>query len=73
MQYNYNEVIVLILKIMTTYSIIKRVYGAEINQVNVKYYETREQAINAGNSWLRDCRIHAEIRKGRNYEVIENL
>jgi hypothetical protein len=57
---------------MKTYSIIKRVYGEEINQVNAKNYSTTEDAINAGNSWLRDCTIHAEIRKGRNFEVIEN-
>ena len=57
---------------MTTYSIIKRIYGKEKNQINVKTYATKEDAINAGNSWLRDCTIHAEIRKGRNFEVIEN-
>ena len=57
---------------MKTYSIIKRVYGEEINQVNAKTYATKEDANNAGNSWLRDCTIHAEIRKGRNFEVIEN-
>lgn len=57
---------------MTTYSIIKRVYGEEINQVNAKTYATKEDAINAGNSWLNDCTVNAEIRKGRNFEVIEN-
>lgn len=57
---------------MRTYSIIKRVYGEEINQVNVKTYATKEAATNAGNSWLRDCTVHAEIRKGWNFEVIEN-
>ena len=57
---------------MRTYSIIKRNYGVEMNQVNKKTYTTKEAAINAGNSWLRDCRVHAEIRKGWNFEVIEN-
>lgn len=57
---------------MKTYSIIKRVYGEEKNQINVKTYATKEDAINAGNSWLRDCTVHAEIRKGWNFEVIEN-
>jgi len=57
---------------MKTYSIVKRIYGEEINQVNIKTYETTENAINAGNSWLMDCTIHSEIRKGRNFEVIEN-
>ena len=56
----------------TTFSIIKRVYGQEMNQVNIKTYATKEDATNAGNSWLRDCTVHAEIRKGRNFEVIEN-
>ena len=57
---------------MTTYSIIKKVYGSEINQINPKTYTTKEAAVNAGNSWLRDCTIHAEIRKSRGFEVIEN-
>lgn len=57
---------------MTTYSIIKRVYGSEMNQINVKNYETKEDATNAGNSWLIDCTVNAEIIQGRNFEVIEN-
>lgn len=57
---------------MKTYSIIKKVNGSEINQINPKTYATKEDAINAGNSWLRDCTIHAEIRKSRGFEVIEN-
>ena len=57
---------------MKTYSIIKRNYGVEMNQVNVKTYATKEDAINAGNSWLNNCTIHAEIRKGWNFEVVEN-
>ena len=57
---------------MKTYSIIKRNYGVEMNQVNPKTYASKEDATNAGNSWLRDCTVHAEIRKGWNFEVIEN-
>ena len=57
---------------MKTYSIIKKVNGSEINQINPKTYSTKEAAANAGNSWLRDCTIHAEIRKSRGFEVIEN-
>jgi hypothetical protein len=57
---------------MKTYSIIKRLYGEEINQVNVGSYKTKEDATNAGNSWEIDCTIHAELRKGRNFEVVEN-
>ena len=56
---------------MKTYSIIKKVNGSEINQINPKTYTTKEAAVNAGNSWLRDCTIHAEIRKSRGFEVIE--
>jgi hypothetical protein len=57
---------------METYSVIKKVNGLEINQVNAKPYATKEDAINAGNSWLRDCTVHAEIRKERGFEVVEN-
>ena len=47
---------------MTTYSIIKKVNGSSINQINPKTYATKEDAINAGNSWLNNCTVHAEIR-----------
>ena len=57
---------------MKTYSIIKRNYGVEMNQVNKTTYATKEDAVNAGNSWLNNCTIHAEIRKGWNFEVVEN-
>ena len=57
---------------MKTYSIIKKVNGSEINQINPKTYSTKEDAINAGNSWLNNCTIHAEIRITRGFEVIEN-
>ena len=57
---------------MTTYSIIKKVNGSEINQINPKTYATKEDAINAGNSWLNNCTVHAEIRITRGFEVIEN-
>lgn len=57
---------------MKTYSIIKKVNGSEINQINPKTYATKEDAINAGNSWLNNCTIHAEIRITRGFEVIEN-
>ena len=57
---------------MTTYSIIKKVNGSEINQINPKTYSTKEDAINAGNSWLNNCTVHAEIRITRGFEVIEN-
>ena len=56
---------------MKTYSIIKKVNGSEINQINPKTYATKEDAINAGNSWLNNCTIHEEIRKTRGCEVKE--
>jgi len=43
-----------------------------MNQVNKTTYATKEDAVNAGNSWLNNCTIHAEIRKGWNFEVVEN-
>lgn len=55
----------------TTYQIIKRIYGSEMNQINPKSYATREDAINAGKSWENDCTVHAKIREDRNFEVIE--
>lgn len=55
----------------TGFKIIKRNYGVEFNNSNNKVYLTKEAAVNAGNSWLRDCTVHAEIRKGWNFEVVE--
>lgn len=57
---------------MKTYSIVKRNFGVEFNNSNSKKYTTKEAAANAGNSWLNNCTVHAEIRKGWNFEVIEN-
>ena len=53
------------------YAIIKRIYGEEMNQVVQKTYATKEDAINAGNSWQRDCTVHARVRDARNFEVIK--
>jgi hypothetical protein len=58
---------------MKTYSIVKRVLGTELNQINPKNYSTKEDAKNAGNSWLRDCTVPKSIRENRNFEIIENL
>lgn len=55
----------------TTFKIIKRNYGVEFNNSNAKEYNTKEAATNAGNSWLNNCTVHAEIRKGWNFEVVE--
>ena len=56
----------------TTFKIIKRSNGVELNSETQKTYTTKESAVNAGNSWLGDCTIHAEIRKSRSFEVIES-
>lgn len=53
------------------YKVIKFVYDKELNNDNAKVYKTKEDATNAGNSWKRDCTVHAEIRKGRWFEVVE--
>jgi len=49
----------------TTFKIIRKVYGQEMNNANLKTYNTKEDATNAGNSWVNDCTVYAEIRKGR--------
>ena len=55
----------------TSFKIIKRNYGIEFNNQNNKTYVTKEAATNAGKSWENDCTVHAEIRKGWNFEVVE--
>lgn len=54
------------------YRLIKRFYGEEIFGLQNKTYATKEDAENAGNSWVRDCRVDQNIKKGRNFEVILN-
>jgi hypothetical protein len=56
----------------TKFKIIRMVYGQEMNNANGKTYKTKEDATNAGNSWVNDCTVHAEIRKGRYFDVIES-
>ena len=53
------------------YKVIKFIYGKELNNDNAKTYLTKEAAKNAGNSWMRDCTVHAEIRKGRCFEIVQ--
>tara|TARA_R110000782_G_scaffold124253_1_gene215780 strand:- start:147 stop:338 length:192 start_codon:yes stop_codon:yes gene_type:complete len=58
----------------STFKIIKRNYGVEFNNGKPSNsYKTKQDAVNAGNSWMRDCTYHAELRKGWNYEVVEVL
>lgn len=54
------------------YTIIKRFYGEEIYGNQTKNYATKQDAIDAGNSWQNDCTVRAELRKARNFEVIKN-
>ena len=53
----------------TTFKTIRKVNGVEI--ASNKEYATFESANNAGNSWLNDCTVHAEVRKGYTFEIIE--
>lgn len=49
-------------------TVIKLVNGKEVSRKSG--YSNIENATNAGNSWLRDCTIHAEVRKNRSIEII---
>lgn len=53
------------------YKVVKFYFGTELNNTNAKVYTSKESAINAGNSWERDCTVHAELRRGRCFEVVE--
>lgn len=53
------------------FQVVKFVYDKELNSSNNKTYATKEAATNAGRSWTEDCTVHAEIRKGRRFEVTE--
>jgi hypothetical protein len=55
----------------TTYKTVKFNFGLETNQVYSKTYNSKEAAINAGNSWVRDCTVDQNIRKGRSFEIVE--
>lgn len=53
------------------YKVIKFVFDKELNNDNSKSYARKEDAENAGNSWKRDCTVHATIREGRWFEIVE--
>ena len=68
---NSNEAVIVKLKLMKTYSTIrKNEFGKTI--VDTKKYKTLQGAIDASNSWLRDCTVHKSIRELRSVEIIEN-
>ena len=52
------------------YKVIRLNFGYEINGMLNKTYATKEDAVNAGNSWMNDCRVDQNIRRGRHFEVI---
>ena len=56
------------LKIETMKTVIKLENGKEVSRKGG--YANLENATNAGNSWLRDCTIHSEIRNERTIEII---
>jgi len=53
------------------YKVIRFFYGTELNNTNAKTYLTKEDAKNAGNSWMNDCTVDYNERKGRCFEVVE--
>lgn len=53
------------------FKLTKFIFEKELNNSNGKTYATKEDAQNAGKSWELDCTVHAEIRKGRWFEVSE--
>jgi len=52
-------------------TVIKLKNGKEVSRKNG--YSNLDNARNAGNSWLRDCTVHAEIRKERSIEIIDSI
>jgi hypothetical protein len=55
------------------YKVIKLNFGYELNGMANKTYTTKEAAENAGNSWLRDCTVDQNIRRGRHFEIVKEL
>ena len=53
------------------FTFIKRIYGYEMNQVNKKFYSSKEEAKNAGIIWMNENTKYLGVVTGRNYEVIE--
>jgi len=49
-------------------TLIRLVNGQEVSRKDA--YSNEIKATNAGNSWVRDCRIHAEVRKERSFKII---
>lgn len=65
---NNNEVFITKTNIM--YKVIRLNFGYKLSGMTTKTYTTKEAAENAGNSWVRDCTVDQNIRRGRNFEVI---
>jgi hypothetical protein len=55
----------------TKFRIVKFMYEKELNNTTGKSYATKQDAVNAGNSWMNDCTVHGEIRKQRWFDVVE--
>jgi uncharacterized protein YegP (UPF0339 family) len=53
---------------MTNFTLIKKENGIET--LRKSGYQTKEAAENAGNSWKKDCTVHAKIRENWTFEVI---
>jgi len=52
-------------------TLIKLVNGKEVSRKD--NYLDLERATNAGNSWLRDCTVHAVIREDRTISIIDTI
>ena len=53
------------------FAFIKRIYGHEQNQVNQKFYNTKEEATIAGKNWENEITTYLGKIVGRNYEVVK--
>lgn len=58
---------------MTTkkFRLVKFMYDKELNNSNGKIYDSKDEAINDGQSWTNDSTIDREIRKQRWFNVVE--
>jgi len=52
-------------------TLVRLINGKEVSRTIG--YDNLQKATNAGNSWLRDCTVHSEIRKFRSVNIIETI
>jgi len=49
-------------------TLVKLINGKEVQRKSG--YKTIEDATNAGNSWKKDCTVHARIRDNYSFQII---